>query len=107
MIDEHDCWKVESIPMDKADMYTRKIVWVDKQTHLSRKVEYYDKDGLLKIFQVLDCKKQDGFWTVSTSDMDNITKNHKTIMEMLSVKYNTDIKDSLFKVSTIQRGRIR
>ncbi len=107
MIDGHDCWKVESIPVDKTDMYTRKIVWVDKQAHLSRRVEYYDKDGLLKIFRILDLKKQDGFWTVFKSEMDNVTRNHKTIMEMLSITYNTGIKDSLFKVSTIQRGRIR
>ncbi len=107
VIDGCDCWKVESIPVDKADMYTRKVIWIDKQAHISRKVEYYDKDGLLKIFRVLDCKKQDGFWTVFKSEMDNVSRKHKTIMEIFSVKYNTGIRDSLFKVSTIQRGRIR
>ena len=103
----HDCWKIESIPVDPEDMYTRKLLWVSKAANMVVQAEYYDKDGLLKVYKALDFKKQDDFWTLFRSEMDNISLKHKTIMEMASVQYNIGIKDHLFKVSTIQRGRIR
>ncbi len=106
VVDGHRCWKVESVPVDPEDMYTRKIFWVDQQSHLVIKGEYYDKDGLLKNYRVLAFDQQDGIWVVLSSEMDNISRNHKTLMETSSIRYNTGIKDQLFKVSTIQRGRI-
>ncbi|MBM9616921.1 outer membrane lipoprotein-sorting protein [Desulfobulbus rhabdoformis] len=106
-IDGRDCWKIESIPVDKQDMYTRKIIWVDQEGHFSLKTEYYDKDGLLKIYRALVFKRQDGFWTTFKSEMDNVSREHRTIMETSSMQYDTGIKNRMFKVSTIQRGRIR
>jgi hypothetical protein len=106
-VDGHDCWKVESIPVDPEDMYTRKVIWVCKEADMSIKAEYYDKDGLLKVYKALDFRMKDGFWTLYKSEMDNVSRNHKTVMEIGSVNYNTGIKDNLFRVSTIQRGSIR
>jgi hypothetical protein len=107
VVDGHDCWKVESIPVDPEDMYTRKVIWVCKAADMAIKAEYYDKDGLLKTFKALDFRQQDGFWTQFKSEMDNVSRKHKTVMEIDSVKYNTGINDNLFRVSTIQRGNIR
>ncbi|MGD9157122.1 MAG: outer membrane lipoprotein-sorting protein [Desulfobacteraceae bacterium] len=106
-INEQACWKIESVPIDKDDMYTRKVVWVLKSAYLAVKAEYYDKDGLIKTFRAVDFREQDGFWTVFRSEMDNVSRSHKTILEMDAMKYNTGIKDSLFTVSAIQRGRIK
>ncbi|PIE63725.1 MAG: outer membrane lipoprotein-sorting protein, partial [Desulfobacterales bacterium] len=80
--------------------------WIDQQSHLALKGEYYDKDGLLKNYRVLAFDQQDGIWVVLHSEMDNISRNHKTFMETSSIQYDTGLKDQLFKVSTIQRGRI-
>ena len=107
VVDGRDCWKVESIPVDPEDMYTRKVIWVCKEADMPVKAEYYDKDGLLKVYKVIDFRLQDGFWTLFKSEMDNVSRNHKTVMEVSEVKYNTGIRDSLFRVSAIQRGRIR
>ena len=85
----------------------RKIIWVNKTAHLVLKAEYYDKNGLLKIYRALTFKKAGGFWTVFHSEMDNISRSHKTVLKINSVQYNTALKDSLFRVSAIQRGRIR
>ncbi|MBM9616321.1 outer membrane lipoprotein-sorting protein [Desulfobulbus rhabdoformis] len=106
-VDGHDCWKVESIPVDPEDMYTRKILWINKDADMIVKAEYYDKDGLLKIYRALDFIQQDGFWTLLKSEMDDVVRQHKTVMEMAKTEYDTGVKDSLFRVSTIQRGNIR
>ncbi len=106
-IDGHDCWKVESVPVDPEDMYTRKVVWVCKEADMAIKAEYYDKDGLLKIYKALEFRLHDGFWTLFRSEMDNVSRNHKTVMEAASVQYDSGIDEELFRVSTIQRGVVR
>lgn len=102
-----DCWVVESIPVDKDDMYTKKVIWVRKDALVVIKVEYFDKDGLMKILRVSDIKKQDGFWTAFHMEMDNIQERHKTQMTMQEVHYNVGLKDNLFRVSTLERTKIR
>ena len=106
-VDGHACWKIESVPIDPKDMYTRKVLWVCKAADMVIKAEYYDKDGLLKIYNALEFKQQDGFWTLFRSQMDNVSRNHKTLMSVSSVRYNSGIKDGLFRVASIQRGAIR
>ncbi len=105
-VDGHLCWRVESVPLDPDDMYIRKIVWVSKIAHMVLKAEYYDKDGLLKIYRVIDFDREDGFWSVRHSEMENVVRNHKTVMEFSAMQYDTGLGDKLFKVSSIQRGRI-
>ncbi|MCJ2163392.1 MULTISPECIES: outer membrane lipoprotein-sorting protein [unclassified Pseudodesulfovibrio] len=102
----HDCWKIESIPVDPEDMYTKRILWVDKEALVLVQAQYFDKDGLLKIFRALNIQKQNGFWTVLLSEMDNVSREHKTTMETAGVTYDTGLGDDLFRVSSIQRGRL-
>jgi hypothetical protein len=102
----HDCWKIESIPVNPEDIYTRKLLWVCKAADMVIKAEYYDKDGLLKIYKALDFRKQDGLWTLFRSEMDNVSRHHKTVMTVDAVQYDSGIRDHLFRVSTIQRGAI-
>ncbi len=104
---DHDCWKVESVPVDPGDLYARRVVWVSKTAHLTLKAEYFDKDGLVKIYNALEFREQDGFWTLLRSEMDNISRDHKTIMEIGSIRYDTGLDDDLFQVSSIERGRVR
>jgi len=106
-IDGHDCWKIESIPVDPEDMYTRKLLWVCKTADMVIRAEYYDKDGLLKIYKALDFRLHDGFWTLFRSEMDNVSRSHKTLMEVASVHYNSGIDDDLFRVAAIERGAVR
>ncbi|MCD6257337.1 outer membrane lipoprotein-sorting protein [Candidatus Aerophobetes bacterium] len=106
-IDGFDCWVIESIPKDKDDMYTKRVIWVRKDSFVPVRIEYYNKQGLLKILTAKDVRQQDGFWTIFHMEMDNISEKHKTIMEMEEVQYNVGIKDNLFRVSTLERGKIR
>jgi hypothetical protein len=101
-----DCWKIECIPLDPSESYTRRVTWVTKETHLVIKAAYHDKDGLLKTFEALDLQEQDGFWSVYVCAMVNAVTGHRTEMKLDLVRYNTGLEDALFTVSTLQRGRI-
>jgi outer membrane lipoprotein-sorting protein len=102
------CWVVESAPKDKDYMYSKTIKWIRQDSYVAAKAEYYDKMGsLMKILTMSDVRKQDGFWTIFKMEMDNKQKKHKTILELEEMHYNTKVKDSMFKVSNLERGRIK
>ncbi|NCC26048.1 MAG: outer membrane lipoprotein-sorting protein [Deltaproteobacteria bacterium] len=103
----HDCWKIESVPVDPEDLYTRRVLWISKTALLVLKAEYHDKDGLAKNYNALEFQEQDGFWTLLLSEMDNVSREHKTVMRIESMRYDSGLEDDLFQVSTIERGRIR
>ncbi|NCC94191.1 MAG: outer membrane lipoprotein-sorting protein, partial [Opitutae bacterium] len=71
---DRDCWKIEAIPVDPEDMYTRRVLWVDKEANLILQGEYYDKDGLVKVYRALDVRQENGIWTTFRSEMDNVSR---------------------------------
>jgi hypothetical protein len=107
-LEEHDCWVVESVPEDPDYMYSKVVQWIRKDSYVPAKVEYYDRTGsLLKTLTMPDIRQHEGFWTSFKWIMDNTKEKHKTILELEEMKYNIDVTDSLFSVSTLERGRIK
>jgi hypothetical protein len=107
-IDGFTCWVIESQPVDENYMYSKVIRWIRQDALISVKTEFYDRRGeLLKSLTVSDIRKHQGYWTIFKMHMDNIQENHQTILEFDEVNYDTGIKDNLFKVSTLERGRIK
>lgn len=106
--DGYNCWVVESKPKDKGYMYSKMIKWVRQDTLIPVMVEFYDRQGnLLKILTVTDIRKQDDFWTAFKMRMGNIQDKHKTVLEIKEMHYNTGLEDNLFRVSSLERGRIK
>ena len=107
VLEGYPCWVVESVPEDKSYMYSKRISWIRKDSLIAFKVEFYDRRGtLIKTLTAPVQEKVDGYWTALKMVMDNTGKEHKTLLEMKDVQYDRGIKDSLFRVSTLQRGRI-
>ena len=71
-------------------------------------MEFYDRQkNLLKVLKITDIRKQDGFWTAFKMEINNIQEKHKTILEIKEMHYNVGLKDNLFRVTTLERGRIK
>ncbi len=107
-VDSLKCWVLESTPKDEDYMYSRTVRWIRQDALLPVKVEFYDRHGnLLKALTIPDIRKQDGFWAMFRMEMDNLQEKHKTILEIEEIHYNVGLKDNLFRVSTLERGRIK
>lgn len=107
-MDGHKCWVVESKPKDKDYMYSRRVSWIRQDALTAVKVDFYDqKGGLLKVLKTTNIKKQDNIWTPFKMEMEHLQNEHKTIIEMTEVSYNVGLEDSLFRVSTLERGMIK
>ncbi len=101
------CWKIEAIPSVRSN-YSKYISWVDQESLIPIKAEFYDKQGkLLKVMNVQRLEKIEGIWTISKVEMENIQKKHKTIIETRKIEYNKNIKDELFRVSSLESGIIK
>lgn len=102
-----DCWLLEAVPYKhESGDYTRLVTWVDKKDMVMRKRNYYDKDGLLKVQTAYDIKNIDGVWSYIHVEVDNQINKHKTILIESNHKYNTGIKEDLFREAVIQRASL-
>ncbi len=101
-----DCWVIKSVPVEKGE-YTYKKVWVRRDNFMVVHVEYYNRVGLLKVLSCGRIEQIDGIWTAGEMVMENIQEKHKTVMEFSDIRYNSPVKDSLFTVASIKKGRIR
>ncbi|UTC75827.1 outer membrane lipoprotein-sorting protein [Treponema sp. OMZ 792] len=106
-IDSKDCWKIESVPVKKS-MYSKFISWIDKESLLNIKAEFYDEQGaILKELTVSGIEKKDGFWTGNKMEMNNLQKKRKTVIEILKHEFNKEIPDSYFRVNSLEAGKIK
>ncbi|MDR1109877.1 MAG: outer membrane lipoprotein-sorting protein [Deltaproteobacteria bacterium] len=96
---------IECLPVDSGESYSKRIAWVATGLDLIVKGEYYDKDGLLKVFEVKTIREQDGYFDVADCLMRNVVTGHQTRMVSDMIEYDQGLDDSLFSVATIQRGR--
>ena len=104
-IDGKDCYVIESTPKDEDYMYSKTITWIIKDEWVGLKKEFYDEDEeLLKILKVNETKNIKGFIIITNTEMENIQKDHKTIMKLKNVKINTGIPKSKFTERMMTRG---
>lgn len=107
-IEGYPVWVIESKPVDEEDIYSRFITWIRKDAHIEVKTEYYDRSGeLLKVLNVLDIRQINGYWSIFKMIMKNVQDNHQTLIEQLDINYDQGLDDNLFRVSSLERGRIR
>jgi len=107
-IDGVKCYKVESIPVDNKDIYSKKIGWVipDKWVHL--KVDFYDRKGqLMKTLKASDIRNVSGVWLQYNLEMTNFLENHKTVLKIMEAKINEPIDDQIFTTTALERGGIK
>ncbi|NOX90233.1 MAG: outer membrane lipoprotein-sorting protein [Calditrichaeota bacterium] len=100
-----DCYVIESIPKDEDYMYSKTITWVIKDKWIGLKKEFYDEDG--EYLKTLTIEKYDnikGFLIILTTKMDNVQKNHQTVMELTDVKINIGIPANKFTERMMKRG---
>jgi len=100
-----DCYVVERVSKKQKDTnYSKRVVWVRKDTWLPMKVEYYNKRS--KHFKTAiygGFKEIKGIWTVTKIMAETPRKESKTLMQYDNVDYNIGLSDSIFEQSNLKR----
>ena len=107
-IEGRTCWIVELIPHEGVGVVWGKIkMWVDKADFLQMKSEFYDEDDYLvntmngKEITTLGGKTLPRILEVIPAE----EEGHKTVVEYLSLDFESPIKESFFSIQNMKRVR--
>lgn len=104
-LDGHKCWVVQSVPDDKDEIYSRRVMWIRQDCLMAVKGEYYDKlDKLHRRLTISNIEKVQNFWTMHLMQMENVQTGHKTIIRMDNQKFDVKVAANLFTVAKLEKG---
>ena len=96
-INGEECYVVENIPRENDYMYSRTITWVSSENWIGLKKKFFDRDDShLKTMEVKNYQKINGITSITETEMYNVQKDHKTILEIGKIQYNTGIPEDRF-----------
>jgi outer membrane lipoprotein-sorting protein len=107
-IRDKDCYVIELTPLPDAPVVWGKIKsWITIDGYNIWRNEYFDEDGfLVNIENGYNIKKMGNRTVPSKFEMIPADEEgKKTIMEILDVEYNIDIKDSFFSKQNMKKVR--
>jgi predicted RND superfamily exporter protein/outer membrane lipoprotein-sorting protein len=98
-----DCYVLESRPRADAE-YGRKLAWIDVQSFLPRREEYYEPGGALyKVFTADTVALIKGLPTITRRTMKDVNSGHLTTVEISAVDYDVGIDDDVFSERYLRR----
>lgn len=105
MLDGRTCYVVESAPKEaKAAEYGRKVSWIDRETFLPLKEDYYDRrNELYRVFTADEVEEVAGFPTVVRRTMKEVKKGHRTEVSFEAVEYNLGLSEELFSERSLRQ----
>jgi len=101
-----DCYVVEAKPKRKDWYYSKRIVWIDKNTGASIFDEIYDPlerkaRTLFREYQ----EYQKGYLPQTLLECKDLRTGHKTIITFDEIKFDSGLKEGLFTEKTLLRGK--
>ena len=99
----HDCYVLMMIANVRTVPYPKEKVWIDKETYLGWKAEYYTKsDRLLKEIEILKVEDFDGrLVATETRISDKMKTDTETIMILHDLKIDIPIDDNMFSLEEL------
>ncbi len=99
LLEETDkAFVVKNTPKNPEEVeFASYTVWIDKQTFLPVKAEYFDREGRkYRVVEALETKMIQGFPTVVKSRVQDLLAGGETVSEFNNVKYNLGLKENIF-----------
>lgn len=96
---------IKNVPKDKERVeFSYYLTWVDKETFIPLRAEYYDKREILhRVISADEIKVIQGFPTVVRAKAENLQTGHSTVIEFEKVKYNVGIGEEIFEERFMRR----
>lgn len=105
----HECWKIQSgcktEDLEDENGYKRKVSWIDKESFLCYKVEFYDlEDELFKTQIIKEFQKQtNGKYFAFYMEMYNEQNGRRSVMTTDSFKLGSDLDESSFSPNMLEK----
>ena len=101
-----DRYVVEYRPHEDAPVVWGRIVqWIDIETGVSRRAEFYDEEGArLRVFEMDDVREVDGRFFPHTWSMRPLHKQgFETRIEIQTIRFDEDFDDAIFTTRHLKR----
>jgi Outer membrane lipoprotein-sorting protein len=98
------CRILESTPVNEDNsVYSKRVSWIDPQTLLPMRVDYYEKNANTpsKRFHLIKKARVQGYWTIMRSGMTDLKSGHETQMIADTVIYDRRLPESLFSTRAL------
>jgi hypothetical protein len=105
LLDGSDCWKIEASckngDISQEYGYVKRLMWIDKNNFLTRKIEYYDMKGELHKVQRFSNyqKRPNGRYFAYSMEKENIQNGRKSIMVVEKFQDNSTLPENAFSSS--------
>ena len=100
-LDGKKYYKIEATPI-KISIYSKRIIWIDKDESLIRKIEFYGKDNKIKkIMTIPKVRRDSDYLTILKMEMENIKKSHRTTLEFFDISYDNGLEESFFSEQSL------
>ncbi len=104
VINNVDCYVVESIPVTQDGDITKTLNWIAKDGSFGLKKEFYQGSKLMKTLTINDSKTIDSIIVITDMTMVNHDKGTQTRITMNNVSFNNNFRDSLFSERQLKIG---
>ena len=103
-INGFSCYVVNYIPKERSSsQYSQAIHWIDKESYIPVKVEFYNKKGKLqKLLTISKIEKINDIFTSTEGVMEDFIEEHKTKRVVTKTIYNQGLNDGIFSVRHLE-----
>lgn len=107
-IANQEYYVIESIPKKKNPNYnySKVVKWINKKNFLKERIDYYDSNGDLLKTQLITWKQIKDAYVWEKVVITNVKTGIQTILNISDIEVDTGLKDRLFTLRTMSRGRI-
>ena len=110
---KYNCWKVESTPKKKDVEFTYRYIWVDKESYLPMRIEFYDRKGLYKEWETLGYRYVQGadgkvtYVLRNGTEVRNVRTGHGTRVTVTKFEFDNPkrIKTEYFTTNWLNTGK--
>lgn len=105
----HSCWKIETSckneDIEDENGYSKRIAWIEKETYLCYKIEFYDLSGELhKIQSIKQFKKQsNGKYFAFYMKMENKQNGRKSIIIINEFQIGSTLTENIFTPAMLEK----
>lgn len=103
---EKNCYKIIATPLGSTKtQYSKRVLWIDKATHLQVQAHFYNKKGKLqKVFTAKDIRKIEGsnFFKAHFIQIENLLTKNRTEVYYENFIINNGVDANIFSKSYIE-----
>ena len=99
------CYVVESTPIQKDIRYGKRMSWIECNSFIPLKIEYWDRGGTSWKIAEVEWQNVFGFWFWKSTVIENIQTGTQTFITVDDVRVNVGLDDRDFSKSGLERQK--